>query len=935
MGKKKKPSTPQSKTKDGRLSIDSDAPSSQPQHATRQVRDLLSVRLASNAIKQRSNEIYKPTIWMHESDMLAIDVLAGESVIVLAYKRLEDASETADATDSNRIVGAAICKVEASRSGLKDSLSQGKVQMGPSSILEVLLPQDNQSTLEGASYQSPSSKIPLTPARMTTLSPMTPSSSSSRFSFKTGGGGDQLYSSPVASPSPGKLTTPSKKVAPQYLLYLVPVDSQLGRKLHQKFVRIADSIQVQVLDESVKIKGCESIVKRLVLAHCVGRHLQKQEKFTISFRGRPLSLLVAACEPVDDTKGLEECMETLQVNDDEEKNETSHHDLEIAEIEHALEPSARDNCLMKVSYATTICLSSEANSTDISNRSLEAIPERHVAGLSSTLDEVRSFLMTHIDYPELFEGTLKPPKGILLHGSSGTGKTSLAKQIAVELQSHYIVEFINCVSLQSKTSIVGEAERELSRLFHFGSGKNLKPKLLIMDDIHLICPKRGGYSPGTDRLAATLLSLVDGVDSGKSKIILLAITTNPSLLDPALRRPGRLDTEVEVPLPDEPATRAEILRFQLDRIGANSPSLSDGEWSDLGKLAKGFNGADCMLAVKEAARFAILRQAPTIADSHQHASELVVSVDDLRSGIKATKPSAIKSITVEIPQVKWTDIGGMDEVKRQLRDAIELPLTHADTLSRLGVPAPRGILLYGPPGCSKTLMARALATEGQMNFLAVKGPELLSKWLGESERALASLFRRARMASPSCIFFDECDSIAVKRGSSDSASSSRLLSQLLTELDGVNHTATDGRKQRVVVIGATNRPDLLDPALTRPGRIDRMIYVGVPDYESRRQIFSLSLRSRACSDDIDIDALAHESVSGGFSGAEVVAICRDAALLALEEADDLMAEHLPVLEMKHLLSAAKDTKKQITPEMLEFYTSFRRSRDTFGVESFS
>ena len=246
---------------------------------------------------------------------------------------------------------------------------------------------------------------------------------------------------------------------------------------------------------------------------------------------------------------------------------------------------------------------------------------------------------------------------------------------------------------------------------------------------------------------------------------------------------------------------------------------------------------------------------------------------------------------------------------------------------KLDIPPPRGILLYGPPGCSKTLMARALATEGQMNFLAVKGPELLSKWLGESERTLASLFRRARMASPSIIFFDEIDAIASKRGTGDSPSSGRLLSQLLTELDGVNHTGSAaGRKpHRVVVVGATNRPDLLDSALTRPGRIDRMIYVGVPDCASRARIFELSLLEKSCSNDIDIPHLASDAISHGYSGAEIVAICRDAALLALEECDDPMAEATPSVRMSHLLRAVEGMHRQITPRMLEFYRSYREN----------
>lgn len=316
-----------------------------------------------------------------------------------------------------------------------------------------------------------------------------------------------------------------------------------------------------------------------------------------------------------------------------------------------------------------------------------------------------------------------------------------------------------------------------------------------------------------------------------------------------------------------------------------------------------------------------------------------LTFDDLAMGIRHTKPSSIKAVTVEIPQVKWSDIGGMDEVKRDLREAIEQPLTKSDLYAKLRLPSPRGILLYGPPGCSKTLMARALATEGHMNFLAVKGPELLSKWLGESERALASLFRRARMASPCIIFFDEMDAIAAKRGSGDSASSSRLLSQLLTELDGVSAggssnkpTKTGKAAPRVVVVGATNRPDLLDTALTRPGRMDRMIYVGPPDQASREHIFTLGLKGRPCDDGLNVTSLAAQSQ--GFSGAEIIAICRDAALLALEEDEEMQtsmkggatAVSSPLITSALVEKSIAGMNRQITRDMLDFYDNFRNHR---------
>jgi SpoVK/Ycf46/Vps4 family AAA+-type ATPase len=405
------------------------------------------------------------------------------------------------------------------------------------------------------------------------------------------------------------------------------------------------------------------------------------------------------------------------------------------------------------------------------------------------------------------------------------------------------------------------------------SRKKNTSTLVILDDVHLICPTRGtaGGRNGIDRVAATLLALLDGIpsnndnhddSSSSSPFAVLAICPNPSLLDPALRRPGRLDAEVEIPIPDD-AARAEILRYLIGSyINHNIfQNKTDEDWMNLARFAKGMTGADCMLCIKEAMRMTLLRE--TSHNSNEDdASAFAVTWSDLEKAVRTTKPSTIRSVvTVEIPKVPWTSIGGMEDVKRLLREAIELPMTHAHLFEALSIPPPRGVLLYGPPGCSKTLMARALATEGNMNFLAVKGPELLSKWLGESERALAALFRRARMASPCVIFFDEIDAIASKRGSAGSSGGERLLSQLLTELDGVTQTGTssshdkNSKKQtppRVVVVGATNRPDLLDSALTRPGRIDRMIYVGLPDRDSRESILKIGLKGKACEDDVDV-----------------------------------------------------------------------------------
>jgi len=716
------------------------------------------------------------------------------------------------------------------------------------------------------------------------------------------------------------------------------------------------------------------ILARIALAHLAGRFVRAGERARISFRGRSILLLIDSvvasgdCDFDDknkdnnfdgntgsndidnsdedfdeqDDQSLEVAFADLALDDDDvasavaSSSSSRYGALSTSEVKRAVVAAASRGGvrLFRIDYSTSVefvSRSGNVDSEEVAASAHQIQQKRHfVAGLSGTLEQVRSLLVVPLTKTDMFKNALaKPPKGILLYGPSGCGKSSLIRQISRELEPFCDVHYVNCTSIQTRAGIVGEAERHLFKLFL--PPANSKPKLLVLDDIHLICPKRGGYNPGADRLSATLLSLIDGIDSHKNRIVVLAATYNPSLLDPALRRPGRLDTEVEVPTPDGASTRAEILKFQVAALGAllvddsSSAIDDDDDWLDLGKLAKGFNGADCTLAVKEAIRKTIIK---ALSEDVATPSPVPLSKDVLVAAIKGTKPSAVKSITVEIPQVHWSSIGGMESVKRELREAVELPLTHAGFFERYRVPPPRGVLLYGPPGCSKTLMARALATESQMNFLAVKGPELLSKWLGESERALASLFRRARMASPAIIFFDEIDAIAMKRGSGDSASSSRLLSQLLTELDGVNNTGgvttTGNKPQRVVVIGATNRPDLLDAALTRPGRIDKMIYVGVPDAESRARIFQISLADRVCSEDVDVQYLASDELSEGFSGAEIVAISRDAALLSLEESSSFGSSPTPVIEMRHLIAASESMKRQITPEMQAFYASYQQ-----------
>ncbi|KAF8984478.1 Spermatoproteinsis associated protein 5 [Entomortierella lignicola] len=576
-----------------------------------------------------------------------------------------------------------------------------------------------------------------------------------------------------------------------------------------------------------------------------------------------------------------------------------------------------------------------ANNT-IENR--ESQPNRHydqIGGLGAQIKIVREMVEIPLHNPQVFtQFGLRPPKGVLLYGPPGTGKTLIARTVAAATGAHLTV--INGPEIISK--FYGETEAKLRAIFELSAENS--PSIIFIDEIDALCPKRDeAASEMEKRVVATLLTLMDGVSEKKvptvqksmssdsnitpeartPRIVVMGATNRPNALDEALRRPGRFDREVEIGIPNANA-RAEILTALLRKI---PNTLTTAQIEQLASISHGYVGADLAAVCREAGlktinriigkhnrvagidtettqesqiakdlqlRFeALTVSEPSINDSSldqkERYDELKVSAEDLKAAMTEVKPSAMREIMIEVPKVLWSDIGGQAEIKQKLKESVEWPLQHPDAFIRMGIRPPKGILLYGPPGCSKTLMAKALATQAGLNFIAVKGPE------------------------------DEIDALTVKRGSGDDGGSSvadRVLSQLLNELDGIEPLVN------VTVVAATNRPDIMDPALMRPGRIDRILYVSPPDLPSRREILRLQIHTKkmACDTDVDIEQLAEQTE--GCSGAEVVALCQEAAMKAMEESLDISC-----VSKRHFEQALMSMTRRITKEMIQFYDDFR------------
>ena len=495
-----------------------------------------------------------------------------------------------------------------------------------------------------------------------------------------------------------------------------------------------------------------------------------------------------------------------------------------------------------------------------------------IGGLRNEVQKVREMIELPLRHPEIFERVgVEAPKGVLLYGPPGTGKTLLAKAVASETNANFYS--ISGPEIMSK--FYGESEERLRQVFK--EAEENAPSIIFIDEIDSIAPKREEVSGDVEkRIVSQLLTLMDGLQA-RGKLVVIGATNRPNAIDPALRRPGRFDREIEIGIPDEQG-RLEILQIHTRGM----PLTQDVDLGSIARVTHGFVGADLEALSKEAAMRSLRKILPEInLEQPRIPAEILnkikITREDFDSALKDVQPSAMREVLVQRPNVRWEDIGGLGTVKDELAEAIEWPLKHADLFSQADVRPPKGILLYGPPGTGKTMMAKAVATTSEANFISVKGPELLSKWVGESEKGVREIFRKARQAAPCVVFFDELDAIAPRRGGSegDSRVTERMISQMLTEMDGLEDL------KGVVVIGATNRPDIIDEALLRPGRFDRLLEVPIPDKEARKQIFAIHTRKKPLDSSVDIDKLV--SKTEGYTGAEIASIVNMAAMSAIKQ----------------------------------------------------
>ena len=573
--------------------------------------------------------------------------------------------------------------------------------------------------------------------------------------------------------------------------------------------------------EPLRIEGGEGYLSKLL----EGRVVSRGSVIPLNIMGRRVDLIVTSAQPPTDA---------VIINGD-------------TEIEFTEKAPKTQGIIPKISY-------------------------EDIGGLGKEIFKVREMIELPLKHPEIFERLgVEAPKGVLLHGPPGTGKTLLAKAVANETQANFYS--IGGPEIMSK--FYGESEERLREVFK--EAQENAPSIIFIDEIDSIAPKREEVSGEVEkRIVSQLLTIMDGLE-GRGKVVVIGATNRPNALDPALRRPGRFDREIEIGLPDRNG-RLQILQIHTRGM----PLAGDVKLNAVADRTHGFVGADLEAVSKEAAMSSLRRVLPEIDLSQASIpadllNKITVTNNDFEDALHEVHPSTLREVLVESPNVHWDDVGGLQEAKQELKEAIEWPLRFRELFEYAAARPPKGILLYGPPGTGKTLIAKAVATESGVNFISIKGPELLSKWVGESEKGVREIFRKARTAAPCIIFFDEVDAMAPGRGSSlgDSGVTERMVSQILTELDGLQEL------KDVTVLGATNRPDMIDQSLLRPGRFDRMLYIPPPDLEARKAILLIHTKGMPLADDVNINRFAEQTET--YTGAEIAAVCSAASITAIND----------------------------------------------------
>jgi len=550
---------------------------------------------------------------------------------------------------------------------------------------------------------------------------------------------------------------------------------------------------------------------------------------------------------------------------------------------------------------TEVILSNKA--VEVSEENLPDITYEDIGGLTDEVKKIREMVEVPLKHPEIFEKLgIEPPKGVLLHGPPGTGKTLLAKAVANETEANFLL--LNGPEIMSK--FYGESEKKLRDLFD--EAEKNAPSIIFIDELDAIAPKREDAQGEVERrVVSQLLTMMDGLKS-RGKVVVIGATNRPNSIDQALRRPGRFDREIEIRAPDKHG-RLQVLKIHTRGM----PLTKDVNLDELASVTHGFVGADINALAKEAAMVVLRRLLPKIElkegeeISEEILKELKVTHKDFLDALKVVRPSAMREVLVETPNIGWKDVGGLDGAKQELKEAVEWPMKYPDAFVRMGIRPPRGILLYGPPGTGKTLLAKAVAKESEANFIQIKGPSLLSMWVGKSEEGVRKIFERARQVSPCIVFFDEIDSLASKRGMEQGTKvTERVLNQLLAEMDGIEDLSN------VIIIGATNRPDMLDSALLRPGRFDRILLIGTPSKEGREQTFRIHTKNMPLAKDVDVEEIMNKTE--GYVGADIESLVREAAMLALRE--DIKGKDV---KMKHFEEALRKVGASVSRSDMDRY----------------